>query len=73
MPRKQVGLDHVQRFKALKLYLSGNARKNDGTLQRPAPPVTLPALNIITLSEIEAKYGRLTRASGVRPEMASQV
>lgn len=59
-------------MKALRAHLSGNARKNDGTLMHVPAPVTLPVLNIPTLSEIEAKYGALTRASGVRLEMASR-
>jgi hypothetical protein len=60
------------RRKAMQLYLSGNAKKNDGTLQHQRPPVTLATVRILTLSEIDAKYGALGPASDVRPEIASR-
>jgi len=74
MGRKIKGdrIDVKQRSRALRMHMMGNARKPDGSLQRPPPPVTLPTINVLTLSEIEAKYADLDRASGDRPEMTSR-
>lgn len=59
--RRRSGLtgqyDRMQQAKALLIQMRGTARKNNGELIREPPPVTLPALKVLTLAEIEQKYG----------------
>lgn len=49
---------HKMRLRAIFAQTKGTARKNDGELQREIH-VTLPKLNLLTVEEIDAKYGPL--------------
>lgn len=61
MPHKKQSdaqMRQAQRRRALLLQMRGTARTNTGELQHAPAPVTLPKINVPTLAEIEAKYGR---------------
>ena len=57
MSRRKKPFDRAQQLKAVLAYAKGLATAH----QTGAKPVTLPLVNGLTLEEIEAKYGPVTR------------